>query len=206
MQMYEELDACLHHCWPLHWIQMRAQLHAPSAFPLGKQSSVLRGLRSRKPRAGANVSRRWEDDQQTGRPRTVRPELKTKEFATLVPINRSETVHEVAPAAGINRGTCHRILSDDLNMSRVTQRVLTRRPHENACWPDRQCSKKAPMANTFREDVEMRKCTHLVIRCEKNHTPPAAETHHTTIRNSKTHTSREETGGKRNTTHRKIKT
>jgi hypothetical protein len=45
--------------------------------------------------------------------------------------NRSETVGEitVAAAAGISHGTCHKILSDDLNMYRITQhsvpRVLT---------------------------------------------------------------------------------
>jgi hypothetical protein len=69
-----------------------------------------------------------EDDKHTGWPRTVGTELKIQ-VATLVHANRSQTVGEIAAAAGISHGTCHNILSDDLNMSRVTQhsvpRVLT---------------------------------------------------------------------------------
>jgi hypothetical protein len=61
-----------------------------------------------------------EDDEHTGRPRTVRTELKVQEVATLVHDNRSQIVDEVKAAAGISHGTCHRILSDDLNMSCVT--------------------------------------------------------------------------------------
>jgi hypothetical protein len=68
-----------------------------------------------------------EDVEHTGRPLTVRTELKIQEVATLVHANRFQTVDEIA-AAGISHGTCHKILSDDLNMSRVTmhsvQRVL----------------------------------------------------------------------------------
>jgi hypothetical protein len=71
-----------------------------------------------------------DDDEHTSRPRTVRTELKIKEAATLVHANRSLTVDEIAAAAaGISNGTSHKILSDDLNMSHVTQhsvpRVLT---------------------------------------------------------------------------------
>jgi hypothetical protein len=43
--------------------------------------------------------------------------------------SRSQTVDEIAAAAGISHGTFHKIQSDDLNTSRVTQdsvpRVLT---------------------------------------------------------------------------------
>jgi hypothetical protein len=73
----------------------------------------------------------WNDEH-TGRPRTVRTELEIQEVATLVRANRFQTVDEIAAAAaeaGISHGTCHKILSGDLNMSRVTQhsfpRVLT---------------------------------------------------------------------------------
>jgi response regulator of citrate/malate metabolism len=45
----------------------------------------------------------------------------------LVRASHSQTVDEVAVAAGISHGTCHRILSDDLNMSHVTQRPDARR-------------------------------------------------------------------------------
>jgi hypothetical protein len=55
----------------------------------------------------------------------VRTELKIKEVAALVHANCFQTVDEIA-AAGISHGTCHKILSDDLNMSRVTQQCSTR--------------------------------------------------------------------------------
>jgi hypothetical protein len=63
-----------------------------------------------------------------GRPRTVRTELKVQEVATLVCANRSQTVDEIiaAASAGISHGTCHKILSNDLNMSRVTQHCSMR--------------------------------------------------------------------------------
>jgi fructose/tagatose bisphosphate aldolase len=76
-----------------------------------------------------------EDDEHTGLSRTVRTELKMKEIATLVRANRSQTVDEVAAAAGNSHGTCHRILSDDLNMSHVTRhsapRVLTQEQRDD---------------------------------------------------------------------------
>jgi hypothetical protein len=62
-----------------------------------------------------------EDDEHTGRPRTVRTELKIQEVATLVCANHSQMTDVIAAAsaaAGISHGTCHKILSDDLNMSR----------------------------------------------------------------------------------------
>jgi transposase len=66
-----------------------------------------------------------EDDEHTGRPRAVRTELKIQEVASLVRANRSQTVDEIAAAAGISRGTCHKVLSD-LNISRVTQHSVQR--------------------------------------------------------------------------------
>jgi hypothetical protein len=57
----------------------------------------------------------------------VRTELNIQEVATLVRANRSQTVDEIAAAAaGISHGACHKILSDDLNMSRGTQHSV---PH-----------------------------------------------------------------------------
>jgi hypothetical protein len=55
--------------------------------------------------------------------RMVRTGLKIQEVATVVHANCSRTVNEVAAAAAaeIIHGICHIILSDDLNMSRVTQ-------------------------------------------------------------------------------------
>jgi hypothetical protein len=67
------------------------------------------------------------DEEHTSQPRMVRTELKIQEAATLVGANRSQTADEItaaaaaAAAAGISHSTYHRILSDDLNMSHVTQ-------------------------------------------------------------------------------------
>jgi hypothetical protein len=66
-----------------------------------------------------------EDDEHTSRPRTVRTELKIQEVATLARANRSQMVDEIAAAAVISHGTCPKILSDDLNMSRVTQHSVS---------------------------------------------------------------------------------
>jgi hypothetical protein len=66
-----------------------------------------------------------EDDEHISRPRTIRTELKIQEVATLVHANCSQMVDEIAAVAGISLGTCHRILSDDLNMSCVTQHSVT---------------------------------------------------------------------------------
>jgi hypothetical protein len=77
----------------------------------------------------------FKDDEHISRPRTVRTELKIEEFATLVHANRSQMVYEIAAAAGISHGTCNKILSGNMNMSRVTQhsvsRVLTPDQHDD---------------------------------------------------------------------------
>jgi hypothetical protein len=46
---------------------------------------------------------------------------------------RSQTVDEIASAAGISHATCHRILSDGLNMSGVTQHSVPRVPAQDQC-------------------------------------------------------------------------
>jgi hypothetical protein len=62
-----------------------------------------------------------EDDMRTGQPRTVRTEIKFQVVAMLVDPNHSQMVNEVvAAAAGISHGTCYKILSVDMNMSRIT--------------------------------------------------------------------------------------
>jgi hypothetical protein len=48
-----------------------------------------------------------------------------QEVAMLVRANSSQTVDEIAAATRISHGTYHKILSDDLNMSRVTQQCST---------------------------------------------------------------------------------
>jgi hypothetical protein len=64
-----------------------------------------------------------EDDGHTGWPRTVRTALKMQKVAMLVHDYCSQTVDEIAAAAAaaISHGTFHKILSDDLKMSCVTQ-------------------------------------------------------------------------------------
>jgi hypothetical protein len=60
---------------------------------------------------GTNVLHRgkiFKDDEHTGQPRTVRTELKIQEVAMLVYANRSHTVDEIAAAAWISHGTCHK--------------------------------------------------------------------------------------------------
>jgi hypothetical protein len=70
-----------------------------------------------------------EYDKHTGRPRMVRTELKIQEVVTLVCANNSQMIDETAAAAGISHGTCHNIMSDDLNMSCITQHSV---PHIRA--------------------------------------------------------------------------
>jgi hypothetical protein len=62
-----------------------------------------------------------KDDEHTSWPTTVRNELKIQ-VAMLVRANCSQIIVEISSAAEISHGTSHNILSDDLNMSRVTQR------------------------------------------------------------------------------------
>jgi hypothetical protein len=61
-----------------------------------------------------------EDDKHTSQPRTVRNELRIQEVAMFVHANHYQNVEEVAGAAGISHGTCHKILTYDQNMSEVT--------------------------------------------------------------------------------------
>ncbi|KAJ4436457.1 hypothetical protein ANN_19090 [Periplaneta americana] len=67
-----------------------------------------------------------EDDVRTGRPQTIPTERKIQEVATLVRANRSHSVDDTAATVGVSHGTCYKILSDDLNMYRVTQHSVPR--------------------------------------------------------------------------------
>jgi hypothetical protein len=60
-----------------------------------------------------------EDDERSGLPKAVRTEHNIEEVATLVRANHSQLVN-IAAAIGISHGTCHRILPDNLNMSRFS--------------------------------------------------------------------------------------
>ena len=52
-----------------------------------------------------------------------------EEIAMLVRANRSQSVDDLAAAVGVSHGTCYKILTVDLYMSRITQysvpRILT---------------------------------------------------------------------------------
>ena len=52
---------------------------------------------------------------------TVRTKRKIEEVATVVRANCSQSVDDIAAAVVMNHGTCHKILTYDLNMSHVTQ-------------------------------------------------------------------------------------
>ena len=67
-----------------------------------------------------------EDEVRTGRSQTVRTERKIEEVVMLVRANRSQSVDDLAAAVRVSHGTCYRILTDDLNMSRVTQHSVPR--------------------------------------------------------------------------------
>jgi hypothetical protein len=54
----------------------------------------------------------------------VRSELKIQEGAVLVCANWFQMVYEVTAAARISHGICHKILSEDLNMSCVTHQCF----------------------------------------------------------------------------------
>jgi hypothetical protein len=54
----------------------------------------------------------------------VRTGLKVQEVALLVHAKHSQTVDEILATEGISHGSYHNILSDDLNMSQVTQHSI----------------------------------------------------------------------------------
>jgi hypothetical protein len=53
-----------------------------------------------------------------------------QKISMLVRANCSQTVDEITAATGINH-TCHKILSNDLNMSHVTQHSVPRMPTQD---------------------------------------------------------------------------
>ena len=67
-----------------------------------------------------------EDGERTGRPQTVRTERKIEEISMLVRSNHSQSIDDIAAAVGFSHGTCYKILTDDLNMSRVTHHSVPR--------------------------------------------------------------------------------
>ena len=50
----------------------------------------------------------------TGRPSTVRTERQIEEVAMLVRPNRSQSIDDLAAVEEFSRGTCYKILTDDL--------------------------------------------------------------------------------------------
>jgi hypothetical protein len=67
-----------------------------------------------------------EDDEHSGGSKAVRTERKIEEVATLVHANRSQSLDDIAAAVGISCGTCRKILTDNLNMSRVSDHCVPR--------------------------------------------------------------------------------
>ncbi|PSN53985.1 hypothetical protein C0J52_13488 [Blattella germanica] len=70
----------------------------------------------------------FENDQRIGRPAIVPTERNIEEVVT-VTVRAPREVDDIAAALGVSHDTCHKILTDDLNMSRITQhrvpRILT---------------------------------------------------------------------------------
>jgi hypothetical protein len=64
-----------------------------------------------------------EDDVQTCRPQTVQTECKIQKVA-MVCANCSQLANDLAAAIGVSHGTCYKILTDDLNISSVTQHTV----------------------------------------------------------------------------------
>ena len=62
-----------------------------------------------------------EDDVRNNRPQAVRTERKIDEVAILVRANCSLSVDDLAAAVGVSHGACYKILTNDLNILRVTQ-------------------------------------------------------------------------------------
>ena len=61
-----------------------------------------------------------EDGVRTGRPQTVQIERKIQDAETLVRSNRSQSVDDLAASLYVSHGTWYKILTDDLNVSRIT--------------------------------------------------------------------------------------
>jgi hypothetical protein len=89
-----------------------------------------------------------EDDEHSSWPRSVRTELNIQEAATLVRANCSQMVDEITAAAGISHGTCHKLLTDDVNMSRVTQHSV---PH--ALMQDQRDDRKSICGDLMDGDI-----------------------------------------------------
>jgi hypothetical protein len=98
---------------------------ASETFQLVKQTYSEEALRRsvvfKRHRSFAQGRDSSEDDKRTFWPRTFRTELKIQEFSTFMRANRSHVVDKVTVTAGISYDSCHEILSDDLNISDITQ-------------------------------------------------------------------------------------
>ena len=67
-----------------------------------------------------------EDDERSGRPFTSTDDPHIDEINTLVRANRRLTVRELAEDCGISVGSCHHILTEELNMHRVAAKFVPR--------------------------------------------------------------------------------
>jgi folate-dependent tRNA-U54 methylase TrmFO/GidA len=67
-----------------------------------------------------------EDDERSGQPKAVKTKHEIEEFATMVCANRSQSIDDITEAVGISYDTCHKILTDDLNMSSVSKHCVPR--------------------------------------------------------------------------------
>jgi len=67
-----------------------------------------------------------ESDPRSGRPSTSRNEETIAKVRTIIRNNRRLTVREILDGCGISVGSCHAILTDDLQMKRVCVKFVPR--------------------------------------------------------------------------------
>jgi hypothetical protein len=63
-------------------------------------------------------------NESSGQPKAVGTERRVKDISTLVRANNSRLVDDITAAVWLSYGTCHIILTDDLNMSRVSEHCV----------------------------------------------------------------------------------
>jgi transposase len=94
-----------------------------------------------------------EDDKRSGGPKAVTTESKIEEVATLVRSKHSQSVYDIAAAVRISHGTRHKILTDNMNMSRVSEhcdpRVLTQDQRDDRMFISGDLIRNAHKDETF---------------------------------------------------------
>jgi len=67
-----------------------------------------------------------DDDERSGRPVSSSTPEMIERVRQIIHEDRRRTVNEVSMLVGISHGTCHKILTEDLKMQRVTSKFVPR--------------------------------------------------------------------------------